>query len=48
MSYALRTTLILGGFWLLVFLGGVYQVHFRMSSQEEELTVQEQEIKAVI
>ena len=45
MSYALRTTLLLGGFWLLIFLGGVYQVHFRMSTQEEELTTQESEIR---
>lgn len=45
MSYALRTTLLLGAFWLLVFLGGVYQVHFRMRSSEEELQKNERTVR---
>ncbi|RJP74395.1 MAG: hypothetical protein C4524_13085 [Candidatus Zixiibacteriota bacterium] len=39
--YALRTTLILGAFWLLVFLAGGYQVHFRMKDQRNELHAKE-------
>jgi len=39
--HPLRTTLILGGFWLLVFLAGVYQVHFRMADSQETLQTQE-------
>ncbi len=45
MSYALRTTLILGGFWLLVFLVGLYQVNFRMAGKEEELLKKEQIVR---
>ncbi|MBU0520150.1 hypothetical protein KKA00_13495 [bacterium] len=37
MSHALRTTLLLGTFWLLVFLAGFYVVHFRMKSTAEAL-----------
>jgi hypothetical protein len=39
--HALRTTLILGSFWLLVFLAGVYQVHFRMAGRQDELQAKE-------
>ena len=45
MSYALRTTLLLGAFWLLIFFAGIYQVHFRMSTQEENLVVREKETR---
>lgn len=41
MSYALRNTLLLGAFWLLIILGGVYQVHYRMKATEEELVARE-------
>ena len=42
--HPLRTTLILGGFWLLVFLAGVYQVHFRMADKQEKLQTQEAKV----
>lgn len=45
MSYALRTTLLLGAFWLLVFLVGVYQVHIRMRTDEENLTENEKDVR---
>jgi Tfp pilus assembly protein PilO len=41
MSYALRNTILLGAFWLLIILAGVYQVHFRMKTTEEELVARE-------
>jgi len=42
---ALRTTLILGAFWLLVFLAGTYQVHFRMSDKQKDLQAKEDKVK---
>lgn len=45
MSHALRTTLLLGGFWLLVFMIGFYQVRFRMKAQEEKLLKKEQQVR---
>ncbi len=45
MSHTLRTTLLLGGFWLLIFLGVGYQVHFRMLDQEKELLIEERNIR---
>lgn len=44
MSEKLRTTLILGTFWLLVIAGGWYFVHFRMSKQVEQLTETEKKV----
>jgi len=42
--YALRTTLLLGAFWLLVFLAGIYKVHFNMSRQQKDLTTREKKV----
>ncbi|MFH1861676.1 MAG: hypothetical protein ABH878_02585 [bacterium] len=44
MSHALRTTLILGAFWLLVILGGTYFVHFRLKDDEEKLRKRESQV----
>jgi len=44
--HPLRTTLILGGFWLLVFLAGIYQVHFRMADKQTRLQEQENKVSA--
>ena len=44
MSQAFRTTLLLGGLWLLVFLVGVYVVHFHLNAKEEKLMVKEKDI----
>jgi len=44
MSHALRTTLVLGAFWLLVFLAGFYVVHFKMKAKAEELSKTEKEV----
>ena len=44
MSHALRTTLLLGAFWLLVFLAGFYVVHFRMNSTAEALEATDAEL----
>ena len=44
--HPLRTTLILGGFWLLVFLAGIYQVHFRMADKQALLQGQENQVSA--
>lgn len=43
MTYALRTTLILGAFWLVVILIVAYQVHFRMAAKENKLSALEKE-----
>lgn len=43
--HALRTTILLGAFWLLVILSCGYVVHFRMKAQAKELTVKETKIK---
>jgi len=45
MSYALRTTVLLGSFWLLVFLAGIYLVHFKMGSEEKDLIVKEHQLQ---
>ncbi|MCX6640058.1 MAG: hypothetical protein NTW14_06195 [bacterium] len=41
MSHALRTTILLGAFWLLVFLTGIYFVHFRTKNVQEKLVKEE-------
>jgi Tfp pilus assembly protein PilO len=43
--HALRTTIILGAFWLLVILTLGYFVHFRMKAQAETLSAQETKVR---
>ena len=45
MSYALRTTLMIGAFWLLAISAGWYQVHFRMEDTRKELLTKESKIQ---
>lgn len=42
---ALRTTLILGGFWLIVILTGGYLIEFRLKDQEADLKAREAMVK---
>jgi hypothetical protein len=44
MSHALRTTIILGAFWLLVFMVGIYIVHFKFGATQEKLAKEEKVI----
>ncbi len=43
--HALRTTLIIGAFWLLVILSGGYYVHLSMRSQQKELQAKEKKVR---
>jgi Tfp pilus assembly protein PilO len=43
--HALRTTILLGAFWLVVILSGGYMVHFRMKAQHKDLATRETKVK---
>ena len=46
--HALRTTIMLGAFWLLVIVTGGYLVHFRMSAKYKDLATKEAKIRETL